>query len=418
MTERTKSIVLLTAYFNGSQSKSVKPLSITEWNRLVIWMQKNTLNPEDLLLKENQNLLFEFKDKSIKIDRILALLERKFALAMALEEWSKLGIWIISRADAEYPKWVKKRLKLKAPPILFGIGDISLLENHYIGIVGSRHVDEQEKLTANQIGAALYNQKYGVVSGAARGVDESSMIGVLNEGGYAIAYVSDSLLKKASSLLYRDYIIKNQLCLLSACNPNAGFNAGNAMARNKLIYAHSQATIVIKSDVKGGTWNGAKENLTNKWVPLWVLDLPDKGNVELHKKGAHLLKLNSKIDVNKLINNDFDLFSASSIFVESEINQNEGVMTVAQDSATGINEKPAVVSEELAEYKVLNNLVMFDYFIQVWKRQFGDSCISKNELTDYFDVLKSQLEHWLKLGIEKKIVVKSKRPITYRLNNL
>lgn len=48
---------------------------------------------------------------------------------------------------------------------------------------------------------------------------------------------------------------------LSPYYPDAKFNAGNAMGRNKYIYVLAKSSVVIHSGLKGGTWEGAKENL-------------------------------------------------------------------------------------------------------------------------------------------------------------
>src|SRR5690606_21447532 len=155
--------------------------------------------------------------------------------------------------------------------ILFGIGNKNLLKKNYIGIVGSRHISETEISTTKEIVKQLKQQQYGVVSGGARGIDEHSMTGILQNDGYALGVLADSLLKKSSSSVYRKYVVDNKLVLISPFNPEVGFNVGNAMGRNKLIYVLSQATIVVKSETKGGTWEGANENLKNNWTPLWVV---------------------------------------------------------------------------------------------------------------------------------------------------
>jgi hypothetical protein len=67
-------------------------------------------------------------------------------------------------------------------------------------------------------------------------------------------------------------MMKN-LVLVSPFNPEAGFDVGNAMARNKYIYCLSDAAIVVAtSKGSGGTWSGATENLKRNWAPLWVLN--------------------------------------------------------------------------------------------------------------------------------------------------
>ena len=80
------------------------------------------------------------------------------------------------------------------------------------------------------------------------------------------------------------------MVLMSPCDPSAGFNVGNAMQRNKLIYALADASLVVSSDLnKGGTWAGASEQLDKlKFVPVYVRstgELSD-GLDALRKKGA------------------------------------------------------------------------------------------------------------------------------------
>lgn len=316
ITERTKAILLLTSYFAKSSDRNLKPLTTNEWNRFVRWLQTKSINPEDFLTEDIDSALNGWQDKTITTERVTALLERKSGLAIALDKWIKVGIWIINRGDKLYPKKLKERLKENAPPILFGIGNIELLNQNYIGMVGARKTSETELEDTKRIGKAICANNYGVVSGGAKGVDESGMLGALEAGGYSLGFVADSLIRKSISSIFRKYIINKTLCLVSPFNPEAGFNVGNAMSRNKLIYTQSDATIVIKSDTKGGTWEGAKENIKKQWVPLWVIDYKEKGNEEIIKMGAKMLSNNDNIKISELIKvestkqNKPDLFSS------------------------------------------------------------------------------------------------------------
>jgi len=71
--------------------------------------------------------------------------------------------------------------------------------------------------------------------------------------------------------------------------PSAGFSVGNAMGRNKIIYALSKAVVVVRSDEgSGGTWAGAVEALRNKTsnVISWTGPGTGPGNAELVAQGA------------------------------------------------------------------------------------------------------------------------------------
>ena len=54
--------------------------------------------------------------------------------------------------------------------------------------------------------------------------------------GAVIGVMADSLLKAATSAKWRRGLMDGHVVLVSPFYPEAGFNAGNAMARNKYIY--------------------------------------------------------------------------------------------------------------------------------------------------------------------------------------
>jgi predicted Rossmann fold nucleotide-binding protein DprA/Smf involved in DNA uptake len=102
--------------------------------------------------------------------------------------------------------------------------------------------------------------------------------------------LADSLERAALNRDHRNYLRDGQLVLLSPYDPQAGFNIGNAMQRNKLIYALADAALVVQSDYgKGGTWAGAIEQLEQlRLVPVYTLPniQQDVALESLGKKGA------------------------------------------------------------------------------------------------------------------------------------
>ena len=129
-----------------------------------------------------------------------------------------------------------------------------------------------------------------LVSGGARGIDQAAMRGALEAGGRVIGVMADSLEKAAMNRDHREMLMEGQLVLISPYDPGAGFNVGNAMQRNKLIYALSDAALVVNSDLgKGGTWAGAVEQLDKlRMVPVYVRSsgAENKAFAALQQKGA------------------------------------------------------------------------------------------------------------------------------------
>lgn len=296
----TQVILLLTAHFTRKDTKSEQPLGPSEWGRFAEWLKINKMQPKDLMSSDISDLLAGWKDKSVSPQRIDQLLNRGMAMSIALEKWSRAGIWILTRSDADYPKKLKNRLWKNSPPVFFGTGNRKLLNTSGIAVVGSRHANDDELIYTQKIGRVSAEQGYSVVSGGARGVDENAMLGALKAQGTAVGILADRLLQSCTSKKYRDYLNKGDLVLISPYNPEAGFNTGNAMGRNKYIYCMAEAAIVIRSDKSGGTWNGAIENIKHKWIPLWVSPNqdPKTGNAKLVQRGGTWLCEENPEDIN------------------------------------------------------------------------------------------------------------------------
>lgn len=289
--EQTQATLLLTAWFGKQDNAGAIPLTPTEWGRFALFLRDASLTPADLLrTMDVDTALAGFNDKKITSERIRRLLDRSAALGIALEKWQRAGLWVMTRSDGDYPRLWKQRLKHDAPAVLFGAGNRHLLNRGGIAVVGSRDLDESQVAFTGRLGHDIAYQGQTVISGGARGADEASMLGALAADGMAVGVLADSLLRASTSSKYRKALMSNDLTLVSPFNPEAGFNAGNAMARNKYIYCMSDAAIVIAAtENKGGTWAGAIENLKHCWVPLWVRRDNRPGNKALVEKGSHWL---------------------------------------------------------------------------------------------------------------------------------
>ena len=197
--------------------------------------------------------------------RLRALLRRGFAMGTAVEAWLRAGIWIISRYDAAYPRPLIERLGGSAPPLLFGYGDVELLEQGWLAIQGSRNAAEVDLDFASEVGASAAEHGKVIVSGGARGIDRAGMNGALTAGGIAVGILVESLAKHARSAESRRFIGDGNLVLCTPYDPDARFTVGNAMARNKLIFALAQHSLIAAAEVgKGGTWTGATEELARR----------------------------------------------------------------------------------------------------------------------------------------------------------
>ena len=288
----TQAILLLTAPLLLSQnSVSSDLLTNADYKKLVRHLLDRGKQPGDLL-SPNANQLLDDCNPIIDKPRMERLLARGFLLGQVVEYWKERSIWVVSRADENYPSRLKSQLKENAPPIIYGCGNMGLLETGGLAVVGSRNINDDLIEYSKEIGRLAARSKITLVSGGAKGVDISAMQGSLEEGGNACGFLSDSLEKAALTRTNREPLMNNQLVLITANDPRANFTVGFAMQRNKYIYALADASLVVNSDLeKGGTWAGAQEQLDKfHMVPVYVRSTGEKslGIDALIKKGATL----------------------------------------------------------------------------------------------------------------------------------
>lgn len=290
LSANTQAILLLTApLIAGRRAAAAELLSPGEYQRLARHLRELGQEPAALLAADADALL-RACNPVVEETRLARLLERGFLLGQVVEGWQARAIWVLSRADAAYPQRLKARLREQAPAILYGCGDPALLETGGLAVVGSRRVDEALIDYTRAVGRLAADAGRSIVSGGARGIDQAAMHGALEAQGSVAGVLADSLQRAAMNRDYRNGLLGGQLALVSPWDPNAGFNVGHAMQRNKLIYALADAALVVNSDRnKGGTWAGATEQLERlRFVPVYVRSsgAPSDGLDALRSRGA------------------------------------------------------------------------------------------------------------------------------------
>lgn len=442
---KTQAILLLTAYFSRSTSSEAKPLTNREWGRFAFWLKNQEMYPEDLLTGNLSQKLAGWTDSKITSDRIQTLLNRGSSLAMAMEKWTRSGLWVLTRSDSDYPKRLKARLGNDAPPVFFGCGNRNLLNQGGIAVIGSRKTSDADLQFSRDLGAKSANDGRSVVSGGAKGVDEAAMLGALESEGTAIGVLANDLLRAATSAKYRKYLMANNLVLLSPFYPEAGFNAGNAMQRNKYIYCLSDSAIAVHSGTSGGTWNGVIENLKHDWVPMWVkpTDDPEAGNPALVQKGAKWLPADfGEIGFDHLLKTaDLSADQGADLFAqhqevavpevtvnepladtgqqeENEVASDEVVKETAEDASRPSPKQkhatPSTVSSDQCEEKTaLTQLSLYDHFLLMLRNETG-SPKTIDELLEATQLHKTQLNEWLKQAVADDKVTKLNRPVRYQ----
>ena len=414
LSPNAQAILMLTAPLIVRRQKgtSEQPLSLQEYNRLAQFLRQSNLEPADLLQSDLCTIGLEL-GQFIQYERIQRLLQRGLLLAQVVEQWRSRAIWAVTRADSQYPARIKRKMADLAPPVLYGCGDIQLASAGGFAVVGSRNADDDAVQYARRTGELATRAQCAIISGGARGIDQAAMEGALSSGGSAVGVLSNGLEGAALSRENRDRILDERLLLLSPYDPKSGFNVGNAMARNKLVYAFADVGLILAAEYnKGGTWAGAIEQLEKfRFGRLYVKrSVPGGDGLEaLFNLGACEWPDPQTPNELKSILNGGNLRDSSnrseqiSLFVADEVSE----VAVAQHQGIGKVESPGSSAkhpnspaDDLLE-KVRSLLAPITY------------PLTDASVADILGVNKSQASRWLSQLEQSGAYVKRDKPNRY-----
>jgi predicted Rossmann fold nucleotide-binding protein DprA/Smf involved in DNA uptake len=417
LSPNTQAILLLTAPLMAGRGKdSADLLTPGEYKRMAHHLRKLQRQPADLLSPEADELL-RGCEPVIDASRLKRLLARGFLLSQAIERWQTRAIWVLSRADAEYPMRLKAHLKNDTPPVLYGCGDDAILDMGGLAVVGSRHVDEALIEFSKDIGRLTAKARRTLVSGGARGIDQAAMHGALEAGGKVVGILADSLERTALNREHRRCLMDGQLVLISPYDPSAGFNVGHAMQRNKLIYALADAALVVSSDYeKGGTWAGAVEQLERlRLVPVYVRANGEtgKGLEALRRKGA--LPWPDPATPEAL---------AEALVVEGSPKtdtpgQNELSLSAQEEFEQVYESRPSLlpgdesISSQVSDSALTPADELFAKVGELLKKITTPK--TDAEVATELRVSKSQAKEWLQRLVDEGVLEKLPRPVRYRV---
>ena len=188
--------------------------------------------------------------------------------------WSRcveLGCRVLPYGHADYPCGLLD--DLLPPPVLFAMGDLSLLAGRRVGVVGTRNATAAGRQAAMRLGHGLAEQGVHVVSGLARGVDGWAHRGVLSaEGaGRPIGIVASGL-DVVYPREHGDLWAATADCglLLSEVPPGVPPAPHRFPMRNRIVAALSEVVVVVESRERGGSLITAAEAL-DRGVPLMAV---------------------------------------------------------------------------------------------------------------------------------------------------
>lgn len=192
--------------------------------------------------------------------------------------------------DLSYPR---KLLDLEDFPLaLFYRGEINLLSQSSVSVVGSRQPSYDGKAMCEMLGAYLEKRHQVVVSGLAFGVDALIHQSMLSREGKTVVVLPSGLLTISPSAHrpLADHIVKKGGLLITEMLPQDKPMKHSYLERNRLIAALSLQVVIVEAGLNSGSMNTAScaFNLNRQVyaMPGSIRNPVARGANQLLKEGA------------------------------------------------------------------------------------------------------------------------------------
>ncbi len=168
-----------------------------------------------------------------------------------------LGMKIVHIESDDYPDAL--RLIDNPPLVLYCYGDITLLKNSSVAIVGTRRASPYGRWAAYEIGRTLAECGVTHVSGMAEGIDSVGHKAVLDFGGESIAVLGtgvDVCFPRSSREIYEKLIQEG--LVISEYSPGTSGRPQNFPERNRIISGLSGKVVIVEGALRSGSLITAK----------------------------------------------------------------------------------------------------------------------------------------------------------------
>lgn len=200
---------------------------------------------------------------------------------------------IIEYCDTLYPKQLRE---IKNPPSrLYVLGNIKILQDIGIAVVGSRTHSQYGEKMCKTFTKSLVEYNINVISGLAKGIDAIAHKTCLEYSGKTIAVLPsglDNIFPKENVELAKQIIDKGG-ALVSEYEPKTEADSKKFLERNRIVAGLGIGTLVIEAGYRSGTRVTAKitkeQNKPVFCLPSSLENSKGVSSNELIQKGANLV---------------------------------------------------------------------------------------------------------------------------------
>ena len=291
---------------------------------------------------------------------------------------------IVYGSDA-YPKQLTS---IFDPPILlWAKGNIDLLHNAQIAIVGSRNCTNTGRKSASYLSQKLCASGYTITSGLALGIDSASHIGAISVAGKTVAVMGSGFkdpYPQKNIALMQDIIAGDGL-IISEYYLEEPPISRNFPERNRIISGLSVAVVIVEASLKSGSLITARtaieQNRELFAVPSNFLNKNSDGCNQLISQGATIVE-----DASSITNIVDDIIVRQYAWLNKQKQQ--------------INSNSAINTAELSEQQqlVLNSLdyeaLSIDELVEITGNSLSDLTIVLSELEVFNLVSKNDIGYF------------------------
>ncbi|RUS63547.1 DNA-protecting protein DprA [Pseudorhodobacter sp. E13] len=185
-----------------------------------------------------------------------------------------------------------------APPVLWALGDVSLLNRPALAMVGARNASSLGLRMATRLAETMGENGFVIVSGLARGIDAAAHKAALALGTVAVqAGGVDVIYPEENTLLAGEIAAKG--CRISEQPMGLAPQARHFPLRNRLVSGLARAVVVVEAAARSGSLITARNALDQGRdvlaVPGHPFDARASGCNSLIRDGATLVRSSSDV---------------------------------------------------------------------------------------------------------------------------
>ena len=261
------------------QMSGIGPANLKEIHRT---LTESNLSIGDIFSCNKEEIISEFKFSeklALLIDSSKKMVERIDNDYLALLD---AKISVIPFFSPEYPKRLLNIKGYPFPPILYAIGDISILNERGAAILGDHSVSGIGESISFSAANELARHNIVTISGMAKGVDMIAHRSAMINGGKTAAFIPGGIFRFKIPEFILEAMTEANMVIVSSFYPSKEMNKFNAFIRNRTICALSYAVFIVEAPESGGVFEAAK-SAHKLGIPLYTVEYsnyPDnaKGN--------------------------------------------------------------------------------------------------------------------------------------------